>query len=387
MLSATRSDPGRSHTILDIHIPRYCAVGIMRQLPLILLVAALATAGALMVVLVHPIATTAEASVIPQQNVYLASHGRVLQQVPSPLNVSLIGAGWFATCAIDTNYDALCWGDVDLLGNGNNDTKGVPSIVGSQKWIEVSGGGHINAGLASDNSFWTWGVTSYDIEDDSYYTYVPVRHGSALRWAQVTAGTKHACGIESQNQSAWCFGSGTYGQLGNMVEQDNENLTRVSGGFKWAQLSAADTHTCGILVDGRAACWGFNSEFVLGSSGIGVDTKESAPIFVTGSNGQTWKSISAGYTHTCAIDGDDDLYCWGQVRDGQRGTTNETESGWKPTQVLPGVKFVDVNAGYWSTSALTTDGEWWGWGIFDSEADKTDLKKEPPKKLAGRCSW
>ena len=59
------------------------------------------------------------------------------------------------------------------------------------------------------------------------------------------------------------------------------------------------SHTCGVKVDGSAACWGSNS-----------NGQTNAPP-------EAFQSISAGYQHSCGVKTDGNVVCWGGNSDGQ----------------------------------------------------------------------
>ena len=59
-------------------------------------------------------------------------------------------------------------------------------------------------------------------------------------------------------------------------------------------------HTCGLEMDGSVSCWGLNS-----------NGQASPP------NGETFTSISAGGSHTCGINQAGNVLCWGWDKFGQ----------------------------------------------------------------------
>src|SRR5688572_11487213 len=73
-------------------------------------------------------------------------------------------------------------------------------------------------------------------------------------------------------------------------------------------------HACGLDAQGRAFCWGPNSE---GELGDGTDSARVAPTRVAGN--QTFASIAAGHRHTCALTAEGQAYCWGSNTTGALG--------------------------------------------------------------------
>ena len=94
--------------------------------------------------------------------------------------------------------------------------------------------------------------------------------GSAMQLHGVTTGSAHACALDA-NGSAWCWGSGQYGELGNNSTGFGLNwkyAVQVMAGTTFRSLAAGDRHTCGIGTDNRVYCWGDNE---YGQLGVGYN--------------------------------------------------------------------------------------------------------------------
>ena len=83
----------------------------------------------------------------------------------------------------------------------------------------------------------------------------------------------------------------------------------------WRQVSAGTTHACAIASDGSAWCWGDNLQGQLGNPALFVATSAQQV-----GGGTSWQQISAGGAHTCAIQTGGSLWCWGDNSSGQLGT-------------------------------------------------------------------
>ena len=81
------------------------------------------------------------------------------------------------------------------------------------------------------------------------------------------------------------------------------------------KISAGPSHTCAIDVDGGLRCWGSDARGQLGDGGTTHDattyttSPSSTPVDL--GPGRTAVSVSAGTNHTCAILDNGDLKCWG----------------------------------------------------------------------------
>jgi len=137
---------------------------------------------------------------------------------------------------------------------------------------------------------------------------------------QLTAGESHTCGLTTSG-AAYCWGGNFVGQLGNGDTISRLEPEVVLGGRVFTALTAGNGHTCGLTDDGAAYCWGLNSA---GQLGTGETTNQPGPVEVSG--GRTFSSISAGGVHTCAVGTAGAAYCWGSNSSGALGDGTGVES-------------------------------------------------------------
>lgn len=127
------------------------------------------------------------------------------------------------------------------------------------------------------------------------------------------------------------------------------------------QVSTNDTHSCAVTRDGGLYCWGQN---MFGALGQGSDETLYGQLRVDGD----WSFASAGgdhFGHTCAIDRERRLFCWGGNGDLQLGI-GDTGSVNVPTQVAL-ADVVDVAALSAATCAVDASDRLhcWGWNGND----------------------
>ena len=129
---------------------------------------------------------------------------------------------------------------------------------------------------------------------------VVVDLGTGRTAAAITAGQRHTCAI-LDDASLVCWGSNSYGQLGDGTTTDRNlpvNVNVGSGRFPVA-LSSGRFHTCAILDDGSVKCWGANGYGNLGiGSGSGISSPSNSVDFGTGYYAV---AISSGHYHTCVV--------------------------------------------------------------------------------------
>jgi alpha-tubulin suppressor-like RCC1 family protein len=182
-----------------------------------------------------------------------------------------------------------------------------------------------------------------------------------IKYRSVSAGTMHACDIASGG-IAWCWGlNGAEGRIGSEQMSSTAMSTtpfRVPGNHRFVQLATYGRHTCGITVEGRAYCWGSNS---WGSLGGGLSASQSpTPVLVAGN--ATFRSITAGADHACAVTTANVAYCWGNGDWRQLGTGSSTYSS-TPVAVAGGLSFATITAGSAFTCGVSsTNGAAYCWG-------------------------
>ena len=90
--------------------------------------------------------------------------------------------------------------------------------------------------------------------------------------------------------------------------------------------SGEGSRACAISLSNRAYCWGSGSSGQLGNNST---TNSSIPVAVNTTGvlaGKTIKQISNGSSHTCAIASDDKAYCWGSGSFGALGNNSAANS-------------------------------------------------------------
>src|SRR3989442_708817 len=120
-------------------------------------------------------------------------------------------------------------------------------------------------------------------------------------------------------------------------------------------LSAGARHTrgvaaCGSGADHAAYCWGSNED---GPLGTGDTARSTRPLPVAGQ--LSFDSLSAGWSHTCAVTREGAAYCWGSNAAGQLGN-GTTVASRVPVAVAHVHDFVSVSAGARHTCGLTARG-------------------------------
>jgi len=165
----------------------------------------------------------------------------------------------------------------------------------------------------------------------------------------ITAGGNHTC-VLLQEGTAECWGGNQFGELGGGFSKNPGNAApvRVSGLNGAKAIAAGGTFTCGLMGDKTVSCWGSNSS---GQLGTGNTLQSSSPVPVSNLSGVT--AIAAGYDYACAVAGGR-VKCWGNNSAGQLGD-GTTETSLVPVDVLGIDSAEKLAAGYASTCAIVSD--------------------------------
>jgi alpha-tubulin suppressor-like RCC1 family protein len=189
---------------------------------------------------------------------------------------------------------------------------------------------------------------------------VPTEPPPAECFAAVGAGDSHSCAIRSDG-TAWCWGSNSFGQLGDGTTDDQIEpvaVTAASGAKlpRFKAIAGGAEHTCALGADGTVWCWGHN---LVGQLGNGSTSDYHAAVAVANLSGAI--AIASGAAHTCAIGGDGGVVCWGDNEAGQIGN-NGTANVSQP-QTAGGPRGVTaIAAGGDATCAIDGNKQLWCWG-------------------------
>ncbi len=271
-----------------------------------------------------------------------------------PLAWASLTAGTAHTCGLTSAGGVKCWGknSYGQLGNGSDDyTSNVPvDVTGLDTGVTAIAAGDAFSCAVVNGAAKCWGSNSYGQlgnGSDDYTSKVPVDvTGLDTGVTAIATGATHACAVV--NGTAKCWGKNSYGQLGNGSDDYTSkvpvDVTGLDTGV--TAIATGKSQSCAVVA-GAAKCWGKNSYGQLGNGSD--DYTSNVPVDVTGLNtGVT--SIATGETHSCAVVAGA-AKCWGKNSYGQLGNGSDDYTSKVPVDVT------GLNTGVTSIATGNTDDE------------------------------
>jgi alpha-tubulin suppressor-like RCC1 family protein len=298
--------------------------------------------------------------------------GQTCDQTPystTPLAVSSLGAGVIAVsagsdslhaCAL-ANGAVKCWGanSSGQIGDGSNSNRNAPvQVSGLASGVQGIATGNYHSCALVNGQVQCWGNNGGGQLglDPSTTTGTTTPAGIPLSGniQSITTGSEHTCALVGG--SVWCWGSNTFGELGNNSTTGSYVPVQPSGlGSNIQAVAAGSIHTCAIA-NGSLYCWGDNSS---GQLGDGTTAARLIPVPVQGLASGV-QAVTTGGRHTCALV-NGGAWCWGLNSSGQLGD-NTTTDRWSPVAVQGlGSGVQAITAGSNHSCALTSAGaKCWG---------------------------
>jgi alpha-tubulin suppressor-like RCC1 family protein len=241
-----------------------------------------------------------------------------------------IAAGESHTCAVLSDGGVKCWGknDKGQLGDGTTTNAPTPvAVSGLTNAKQVTAGGGHSCALLADRTAKCWGFDALGQLGDGATTDTskPVAvSGGIAGIVSIAAGGAHTCAALGVGASCW--GANPNGQLGNGSKTASSTPVPVSGLSDTTGAigiaASGGAHSCAVLADITARCWGANT---VGQLGDGTTTDSTIPVAVGGLGGPV-KMIATGVAHSCALLADATMQCWGNNVFGQLGDGTSKDS-------------------------------------------------------------
>lgn len=207
-----------------------------------------------------------------------------------------------------------------------------------------------------------------------------------MNFTALASGGAHSCGVVA-NGDAWCWGSNFQGELDDSPPNPNGlSFVPVLAGNSqpFVGITANYNYSCGIDAAGLAFCWGYpcgtdvNGMFFCWGNG------PSSPLV----GSMTFDTVTAGHSHMCGISTAGLAYCWGENYSGQLGVMGAI-GGADPVLVTLPAAIRSISAGSYYSCAVTVsdDGYCWGRNAEKQLGTGNTTASPTPVLVSGNHKW
>jgi len=268
----------------------------------------------------------------------------VAVEFPHAMTITEVHSGYSNGCAINTDAELWCWGDILESGSGQTEPMRTPVKVvmpNNERVIDFDNGG-ASCAVTDLGNIYCWGHSNGAgqlgigyVNNFAYavsVTPLKVLTPAGVQFASVTTGLEHSCALSTIG-TGYCWGDNYEGLFGNdsyvdspiptpMVVPNNEKLIQISTGWY---------HTCVKTVSGTTWCFGRGAFGELGTGTTLGGKTYRAPLIPSGIQ---FSKISAAIGTTCGIDQFNKIWCWGGANWGTSGS-GKLEASLFPAVILP----------------------------------------------------
>lgn len=243
-------------------------------------------------------------------------HKATFEITPSAIDDVEVGFYTGAPCAL-SNGSIYCWaGDPRIRAIGSvgafNKIKGLPSIQSFKI------GQNYACALSDVGEVYCWGTSTtgaLGVGAAVTTTVEPLKLAGDLAGkniTQISLGYYSACAVDDQKK-IYCWGKNTNGQLGlgDLVDRFTPTQSSFLSGSA-LEISTGENHTCALDDQGKVWCWGSNGNGQIGGGGGGANALNPVAVLINGTTNPLTgvNHISVGRLISCAITSSG-LYCWG----------------------------------------------------------------------------
>ena len=228
---------------------------------------------------------------------------------PSPVAgivaAQAIAAGTEHACALLEGGTVKCWGNnqQSQLGNATGANSTAPVAINGITGAKSIAAGDNHTCVAVGGDVLCWG----SFLGATGPIVAPIRvQGLSGTIQSLGTGSNYGCALLSGGTVSCWWSSKKPATSTGTPTSPLTSAEVVQGTGEVRSLAAGYAHTCALLVDGSARCWGNNQ---MGQLGNGTAQNSAAPAAVQKLPPAT--ALAAGLAHTCAVLADKTAQCWG----------------------------------------------------------------------------
>ena len=237
-----------------------------------------------------------------------------------------VRTGSFHSCAFTSNGTVFCWGagtQGQLGTTAQQDYTTAQRVITNHALVQLAAGAFHTCGLRTDGAAFCWGANHHGQLGDgtTVSSATPREVAGGLRYRAIAAGNTHTCGINVDG-AVYCWGGNAYGALGHSAVELSHAAqpTRVAVAGSFTGVSAGERTTCAVDEGGSAWCWGYGADGQLGDDRAISSSVPRQAARGKIAVGDEFASVSTALTHTCAVTALRGVFCWGTGTKGQLGT-------------------------------------------------------------------
>jgi len=233
----------------------------------------------------------------------------VAVSMPSGVRFTAVAAGNGHSIALASNGTVWAWGfnGQGELGNGTTTNSDVPVAIVTPKGVTftaIAGGDSYSLALASNGAAWAWGDNLYGQLGNGTTTNsdvpVAVSMPTGITFRAAAAGSAHSLAV-AMNGTLWAWGYNFYGQLGNgsTANSDSPVPANMPNSVLFSSVAGGQDHSLALATNGTAWAWG---QGAFGQLGNGTTANSGAPVPVRMPNGVRFAAIAAPFSHSLAVE-------------------------------------------------------------------------------------
>lgn len=275
------------------------------------------------------------------------------------------------TCALGALDDARrCWGSNDdlNLGLGDASDRSTPALASDAVRFETIATGDRHACALEEGSHraWCWGSNSHGALGAPAIgaeSAAPTPVAGDRAFDEICVGNAFACGVSAGEVHCWGFNEDYQLGVADSADRGAPFRSDASSLGPLAHVTCGGYSACALTVDGQLVCWGGNQYCNTGLTSDRLGDSASPGVV----DGRRYRAVDCGQAHCCAIERDTDaLLCWGQNERGQCGLGTTARAVCTPTEVTRGTRWSSVAAGAEHTCAVDVEGRVACWGANDA---------------------
>ncbi|HHX78249.1 MAG TPA: hypothetical protein GX695_00650 [Acholeplasmataceae bacterium] len=327
--------------------------------------------------------------------------------------IEKISIGYHHSAALTSLGRVFTWGynEYAQLGDGTKINSCFPKDITSQFDLEegdtiksISLNMFQSSALTSNGRLYTWGDNR-----EAQLGYVLVRYvgipteitetfylNGDEKIIEISLGGQHSSAITSLGR-IFCWGSNTYGQLGDGSSEKRILPTDITSRFNleldesFEMMSLGQYQSAVLTSNGRLFTFGYNFSGQIGNGTNVTDIFSLTEItnqFNLESDDKI-KFVDFGYSHAGAITLKNRIFTWGYNSCGQIGNGTSIIDKYSPTEITTFLNFVNddfiesISLGLYHSSAISSDGRFfsWGWNNKGQLGEGTFQNKFYPTKM------